>query len=124
MNLLPALTLRACRPWLGLAVVDRSHAPVGTLRSLWSREGTGQVQFFGVQTAGSAARDLLVPVEGVEVDTTGRRIRLPYARALVHGAPAYAACAELTPERKGEIYLHYDVQAALRPRSGTLSHRH
>jgi len=122
MTSFTALTIDACRPWLGFAVTDRSHVRVGTLRSLWAREGTGQVQFFGVQTAGSAARDLLVPAEGVEVDAGRRRIRLPYARARVLEAPAYAACAELTPERKGEIYLHYDVQAALRPQREMLSH--
>ena len=121
MRLLLVKTLPACRFWIGFVVVDRSHTAVGTLRSLWTHAGTAHVQFFGVQTAGSAARDLLVPAEGVEVDAGRRRIRLPYARAWILQAPAYAACAELTPARKGEIYLHYDVQAALRPQSGTLS---
>ena len=118
MKPLTALTPRACRPWLGFAVADRSHEPLGTLRSLWAPEGTGQVRFFGVQAAGTASRDLLAPAEGAQVDAGRRRIRLPYARAQVQGAPAYAPCAKLTPERQGEIYLHYGLQAALRPPSG------
>lgn len=122
MRSLPALTPEAGRLWLGFAVADCSREAVGTLRSLWAREVTGQVQFFGIQTAETAGRDLLVPVEGVEVDAGRRCIWLPYARALVLEAPAYAPSAELTPERKGEIYLHYDVQATLQPQSRTLSH--
>ena len=122
MKALPALMHRAGLPGLGLAVVDGSHIPAGTRRPLWAHAGTGQVQFFGVQTAGSAARDLLGPAEGVEVDAGRRRLRLPYARAQGQAAPAYAAGAELTPESRDLIYLHDDVQAAWRPQSGALFH--
>ena len=88
MKRLPALTLNAGRPWVGFAVADRSHEPVGRLRSPWTHAGTGQVQFFGIQAAGAARRDLLVPTEGVEIDAGRGWMRLPYGRALVQEAPA------------------------------------
>jgi hypothetical protein len=49
-------------------------------------------------------------------------LRVDACRAWLHEALAYAPGAELTPERKGEIYLHYDTDGTLRPQILTLSH--
>jgi hypothetical protein len=101
-------------------LTPRAAYRLGTLRSLWAQAGRAPVQFLGVRTAGTAGRGLLVPAEGIEVDPTRRSVRLPYAAALVEEAPAYAPGAELTPERKGEIYRHYDLHAMPCPQLSTL----
>ena len=121
MNAVATLKVDACRAWVGFRVVDGSCEPVGMLRSLWAEPRSGRLQFLGVGTAWTAGRDLLVPAEGIEVDAGRCWIRLPYGRARLHAAPAYAPSAELTPERKGEIYLHYDTDGTLCPQISTLS---
>jgi hypothetical protein len=57
----------------------------------------------------------MVPAEGVQVDRTRCLVRLPYPAVVVQEAPVYAPSAELTPERKREIYRHYHVRAAPGP---------
>lgn len=120
MPLLHTLKADACCGLIGFEVVDCSRQAVGTLCSLWAEQRAGRVQFLGVHTAATAGRGLLVPAEGVQVDPARRSIRLRCPAALIHAAPAYASSAELTPERKGEIYRHYHVHATLYPRLSTL----
>lgn len=120
MELLITFRAAAGRPLIGFEVADCWCHPLGTLRSLWTQQARAPVQFLGVRTAGTAGRGLMVPAEGVQVDRTRRSVRWPYPAVLVQEAPAYASGAELTPERKGDIYRHYHVRAAPGPQPSTL----
>ena len=115
MELSSAQMTDAGRPWVGFEVLDRSGQAVGTLFSLWYHDGAEAVQFFGIQTAGSTGRGLVVPAEGVAVDARRRLVQLLYPRVLVQEGPAHACGAELTPEQERDIYLHYDVQVTAYP---------
>ena len=104
------------RLWTGFEVVDCSYQPIGTLFSLWYHERSDAVQFFGVQTAGTAGKGLVVPAEGVQVDSTHCWLQLPYPRLIVEEAPAYPGDAKLTLEQERDIYLHYDLRVTSYPR--------
>jgi sporulation protein YlmC with PRC-barrel domain len=71
---------------VGLEVIDRDGAFIGTVRDTYPLDGGGEVQLLLVGAGRRFARLHYVPAHGIEV--TGGKVRLPVTRDEVLDAPS------------------------------------
>jgi len=94
--------------YIGYDVVDRNSNSIGKLECLWE-DHTGEPAFVGVRTGWLLGKTHVVPSASVDVNESGRRIRLPYTEEKVKNAPAYESNAEMSDEKEREIYRYYGM---------------
>jgi hypothetical protein len=97
----------ATHRWQGRTLVDHNGEPLGSIEVIYRDKATEQPEWalLEANTAGPARTFVPLVSAGEEGDT----IRVPFAKALVEGAPGMAADRELSEDQEAELYRHYGV---------------
>jgi hypothetical protein len=97
----------ATHRWQGRTLVDDNGEPLGSIEIIYLDKVTNQPEWALLEAAAPGPARTFVPL--VSASEEGDTIRVPFAKALVEGAPAMPADQELSEEQEGELYRHYGV---------------
>ncbi len=112
MALLSSTTADNAHTLLDYQVVDKSGTDIGTVHSFWADTQTGALEFIGVKTGWLFGHNHVIPVEKVEIDESGRHVRVPYDSEFVKGAMSINADSEISDEQETEIYRYFGLHGA------------
>jgi hypothetical protein len=97
----------ATHRWQGRTLVDHNGEPLGNIEVIYLDKATNQPEWALLEAgAVGPARTFVLLVSASE---EGDTVRVPFAKALVEGAPAMAADQELSEDQEQELYRHYGV---------------
>jgi hypothetical protein len=97
----------ATHRWQGRTLVDHHGQPLGNIEIIYLDKVTNQPEWALLEAAATGPTRTFVPL--VSAGEEGDTIRVPFAKALVEGAPAMPADQELSEDQEGELYRHYGV---------------
>ena len=93
--------------WRGRTLVDHHGEPLGSIEMLYLDMVTNQPEWAILEAGATGPAPTFVPL--VSAGEEGDTVRVPFAKALVEGAPSMAADRELSEEQERELYRHYGV---------------
>ncbi|MFR9778501.1 PRC and DUF2382 domain-containing protein [Micromonospora sp. MS34] len=109
------LTEQQVRSLYGQDVQDRSGARIGSVDQVWA-DAAGEPTWVSVRTGGTARDESMAPLHAARLQEG--RVRLPYDRATVRGAPAVESGTDqpLGVDQLTLLYRHYQLpgQGAVR----------
>jgi len=97
----------ATHRWQGRTLVDHDGEPLGSIEAIYVDKATEQPEWALLEAGASGPNRTYVPL--VSASEEGDSVRVPFAKALVQGAPAMAADRELSEDQEQELYRHYRV---------------
>jgi hypothetical protein len=93
--------------WQGRTLVDDNGEPLGSIEIIYLDKATEQPEWALLEAGTGGPARTFVPL--VSAGEEGDTIRVPFAKALVEGAPPLPADRELSEDQEGELYRHYGV---------------
>jgi hypothetical protein len=93
--------------WQGRILVDHHGEPLGSIEIIYLDKVTNQPEWALLEAGAAGPARTFVPL--VSAGEEGDSVRVPFAKALVEGAPAVPADRELSEDQEGELYRHYGV---------------
>jgi len=99
-------TLQDVQSWRDMEVVDADGDKVGKITGIYLDRETGEPEWITVRTGLFGLRSSFVPIQGAERTEDGK-IRVPFQKEQVKGAPHIEDDGELTPEEERRLYEHY-----------------
>ncbi len=92
----------------GATVFDGANERVGTIGQVWAG-ASGQPAWVSVNTGMFGLNETRMPLDGAEF--TGGRLRTPFPKSLIHGAPEVGAGPDqpLDDVSKRRLYAHYSL---------------
>jgi hypothetical protein len=93
--------------WQGRTLVDDNGEPLGSVEAIYLDKATDQPEWALLEAGASSPSRTFVPL--VSASEEGDTVRVPFAKALVEGAPRMPADRELSEDQEGELYRHYGV---------------
>jgi hypothetical protein len=93
--------------WQGRTLVDHHGEPLGSIEAIYLDKATEQPEWALLEASTAGPARTFVPL--VSAGEEGDSVRVPFAKALVEGAPAMAADRELSEDQEQELYRHYGV---------------
>jgi hypothetical protein len=97
----------ATHRWQGRTLVDHHGEPLGSIEVIYLDKATEQPEWALLEASTAGPARTFVPL--VSAGEEGDSVRVPFAKALVEGAPAMAADRELSEDQEQELYRHYGV---------------
>ncbi|MCW3839998.1 YsnF/AvaK domain-containing protein [Micromonospora yasonensis] len=109
------LTEQQIRSLYGQDVQDRSGATIGNVGQVWA-DAAGEPTWVSVRTGAGTQAESMAPLHAARLQEG--RVRLPYDRATVRGAPAVESGSDqpLGVDQLTQLYRHYQLpgQGAVR----------
>lgn len=98
-------TLREAASWRGRTMVGAGGQKLGTIEQIYLDRVTREPTWASVKGGLFGSRHAIVPLEQAREDES--RIRVPFDRATVRGAPRPAEAGQLTPDEERALDRHY-----------------
>jgi hypothetical protein len=92
----------ATHRWQGRTLVDHHGEPLGSIEVIYLDKATEQPEWALLEASTAGPARTFVPL--VSAGEEGDSVRVPFAKALVEGAPAMAADRELSEDQEQELY--------------------
>ena len=93
--------------WQGRRLVDHHGEPLGSIEVIYLDKVTNQPEWVLLEAGATGPARTFVPL--VSASEEGDTVRVPFAKALIEGAPPLPADRELSEDQEGELYRHYGV---------------
>jgi hypothetical protein len=97
----------ATHRWQGRTLVDHHGEPLGSIEIIYLDKATNQPEWALLEAGAPGPARTFVPL--VSAGEEGDTVRVPFAKALIEGAPSMPADRELTEDQEAELYRHYGV---------------
>jgi uncharacterized protein (TIGR02271 family) len=98
----------AAHGWEGREVIGKHGERLGVIRALYAHVGSDAPLWAAVRTGLFGTKETLVPI--AEAQPAGERVRVPFAKRDISGAPKIEPDDALTLEQERELYRHYRME--------------
>ncbi len=96
--------------FIDYTVVDCNDDKIGSVDAVWE-DHTGQPAYLAVRTGWLGfGKSHVVPAQDAQVNSDGKRIRLPYTSEQVKNAPSFDSQYDVTEESELTIASHFGTQ--------------
>src|SRR5919205_4378981 len=99
--------MTASYEWEGRELVDKDDNRIGTVAALYAHGESQAPAWAAVRTGLFGMKETFVPITAAQ--PAGERVRVPFTREQIHGAPRIEPDGELTPDEESALYSHYDL---------------